>query len=320
MDKTEIPGANLRNLPQVDKVIRHPLVQAIQDKIHPDILARLARRELAFFREEIIKGGAAPSIETAAQAVADGVSQLLAGSVQRVINGTGVILNTNLGRAPLPMSAVERLNQTLPGYCSLEIDLATGKRGERTSHLELLLSLLTGCQSAIVVNNNAAAVMLSVSALASGKEVVVSRGELIEIGGSFRLPDVITSAGGILKEVGTTNRTRVDDYRNAISANTGLLLRCHRSNYEIRGFTEQPKLAELAALAEEVSIPFIEDLGSGAVIDLAGFGLKDEPTVPDVIQAGADAVLFSGDKLLGGLQSGIIAGKRSVVERLKRHP
>lgn len=311
---------DLRRLPQVDKLLRHPALADLGTRLHADILTELARRELNLCRLEAGRGAEIPELDVLAKRVAHQGSALFAGGVRQVLNGTGVILNTNLGRAPVPNAAVKRLSEVLPGYCSLEIDLETGKRGERTSHLELLLSLLIKCETAIVVNNNAAAVMLAVSALAAGKEVIVSRGELIEIGGSFRLPDVITSAGGILREVGTTNRTRVDDYRKALSSNTGLILRCHRSNYEITGFTEQPKLADLAALAQESNVPFIEDLGSGAIIDLGKLGLRDEPTVPDVLKAGADVVLFSGDKLLGGLQSGIIAGKKSVVERLRRHP
>jgi L-seryl-tRNA(Ser) seleniumtransferase len=218
------------------------------------------------------------------------------------------------------MPIVERLSGLLPGYCSLEIDLKTGKRGERTKVLEELLSLLTGCEAAIVVNNNAGAVMLAVSALSYGKEVIVSRGELIEIGGSFRLPDVIVSAGGVLKEVGTTNRTRADDYRKAVTPNTGILLRCHRSNFAITGFTEEAAMGDLVKLSKETGVPLLEDLGSGAIFDLSSLGLKAEPTVGSVIQAGVDLVLFSGDKLLGGVQAGIVAGKRELVERLRKHP
>jgi L-seryl-tRNA(Ser) seleniumtransferase len=237
-----------------------------------------------------------------------------------VINGTGVILNTNLGRAPLAGEIVERLSRTLSGYCSLEFDLTSGKRGERTELLQDLLSVLIGSEAVVVVNNNAAAVMLAVSALAHGKEVVVSRGELIEIGGSFRLPDVIVAAGGILREVGSTNRTRAGDYKAAIGSNTGILLRCHRSNFEITGFTEQPSLPEVVKVAVDAGVALVEDLGSGAILEMAPLGLRDEPTVSAVLQSGADLVLFSGDKLLGGVQAGIVVGKRSLVEKLRKHP
>jgi seryl-tRNA(sec) selenium transferase len=200
------------------------------------------------------------------------------------------------------------------------MDLSSGKRGERTQLIKRLLKVLTGCESAIVVNNNASAVMLAVSALARGKEVIVSRGELIEIGGSFRLPDVVTSAGGILKEVGTTNRTRAADYKNAISPNTGLILQCHRSNFEVTGFTEEASLTELVEIGRASGVPVGLDLGSGALIDIAQFGLRHEPTVDEVIGAGVSLVMFSGDKLLGGPQAGIIAGNSELVGKLRKDP
>lgn len=302
--------------PQVDKVLRHPLLEQEQKRIRREYLAELTRRELARLRE---KGGEV-DVDSIACAVVVKAKELLRGGIRRVINGTGVILNTNLGRAPLAGEIVERLARTLPGYCSLEFDLDTGKRGERTELLEELLSVLIGSEAVVVVNNNAAAVMLAVSALAHGKEVVVSRGELIEIGGSFRLPDVVVSAGGILREVGTTNRTRVADYQQAVNAATGMFLRCHRSNFEITGFTEQPTLSELVSLSANSGIPLVEDLGSGALVELAPLGLRDEPTVTSVLQAGADLVLFSGDKLLGGVQAGIVVGKKALVQRLRKHP
>lgn len=311
-------------VPQVDKVLREPiLVELAEKRIRRDILAELVREDLAQQRKEA--GGDKPNqVSLATTAVAERVAltvqSLLLGGVRRVINGTGVILNTNLGRAPLPAATLDKLADLGRGYTSLEIDTATGKRGERTAMISRLLALLTGCESAIVVNNNASAVMLCVSALARGKEVIVSRGELIEIGGSFRLPDVVTAAGGILKEVGTTNRTRASDYKNAIGENTALLLRCHRSNFQVTGFTEEPKIDELVAVAAEKNIPLAEDLGSGALFDISKLGLAYEPTVDRVIKNGLGIVMFSGDKLLGGPQAGIIAGKHELISRLRKDP
>ncbi|MBX9669898.1 MAG: L-seryl-tRNA(Sec) selenium transferase [Candidatus Obscuribacterales bacterium] len=322
---TEQKSVSLR-MPQVDRVLREPLLEELSSRVRRDVLTVLVREDMAQQRRLFEGNGGkeedAEAIEPSAIAerVVKAAELLFLGGVRRVINGTGVILNTNLGRAPLPISTLNRLSELGQGYTSLEIDVATGKRGERTAMISRLLSLLTGCQSAIVVNNNASAVMLAVSALARGKEVIVSRGELIEIGGSFRLPDVITASGGILKEVGTTNRTRVGDYRAAITTNTGCILRCHRSNFEITGFTEEPKLSELVQLSKESGIPLVEDLGSGALFDISKLGLRYEPTVDRVIESGVGLVLFSGDKLLGGPQAGIIAGDNALVTRLRKDP
>lgn len=315
-------------LPQVDLVLRQAILIDLSKTVRREILAQLIREELDVYRRQTMKGSSpssaenarAPSAQEVAEKVAHTASELLKGGVRRVINGTGVILNTNLGRAPLPPTVLSRLFEMAQGYTSLEIDIDTGKRGERTSMVSRLMSLLIGSQSAIVVNNNASAVMLAVSSLAHGKEVIVSRGELIEIGGAFRLPDVITKAGGVLKEVGTTNRTRTADYANAVSENTGCLLRCHRSNFEITGFTEEPELSQLVALAQKTKVPLVEDLGSGAFFDVATLGLAYEPTVDRVILTGVDLVMFSGDKLLGGPQAGIIAGRKELVERLRKNP
>lgn len=321
---------NAVKIPQVDKILREPVLIKLSESIRRDILAQLVREDLAFHRKQLgnRKVDSSPKEndssllqpEAIAQRVASMAADLLQGGVRRVINGTGVILNTNLGRAPLPLATLNKLTELGQGYTSLEIDTATGRRGERTAMVSRLMSLLTGCQSAIVVNNNASAVMLCVSALARGKEVIVSRGELIEIGGSFRLPDVVTAAGGILKEVGTTNRTRASDFRDAMSENTGLILRCHRSNFEISGFTEEPKVNELVEYARSNRIPLAEDLGSGALFDISKLGLEYEPTVDKVIESGVDVVMFSGDKLLGGPQAGIIAGKREFVSMLRKDP
>ncbi len=305
-------------LPQVDRILRHPLLIEAQSRIRRDLLTDLVRQHLENLRSCPAETEA--DIESIASSVVSKVDLLLKPSLRKVINGTGVVLNTNLGRAPISSHALAYLAEMASGYCNLEVDLPTGKRGKRSLKIEELLRLITGAEAGMVVNNNAAAVLLAVNALAKGREVIVSRGELIEIGGSFRLPDVIESAGGILKEVGTTNRTRLSDFRKAIGANTGLLIRCHRSNFEIRGFTEQVSLEELSALSKVSAVPFLEDLGSGVLFALSAAGLKDEPTVSEVILSGCNLVCFSADKLLGGPQAGIIVGKKELIERLSSHP
>lgn len=339
----EVAGER-RRLPQVDKVIRHELLERFRNSLRSGILTQVVRDELDRLRSVWFGGGGVqtgafsdassedgqidPSIaaedesdviELVAQRVEAILTELLEGGVRRVINGTGVILNTNLGRAPLPPQVLENMLQVGRSYSSLEIELESGKRGERNTQSRKLLRLLTGCESSVIVNNNASAVMLAVSSLASGKEVIVSRGELIEIGGSFRLPDVITSAGATLVEVGTTNRTRASDFRQAITDRTGLILRCHRSNFEIKGFTEEPSIDELVSISRECGVPLAEDLGSGALFDIATFGLDHETTVDEVIARGVDLVMFSGDKLLGGSQAGIVVGKEDLIAKLRKN-
>lgn len=307
-------------LPQVDRILRHRLIVEAESRVRRDFLRDLVRQELENLRQSATASDEAADVEKIAANVVAKADAFLKPSLRKVINGTGVVLNTNLGRAPLSAAALQSLQTVASGYCNLEIDLSSGKRGKRSTRIDGLLRLITGCEAAIAVNNNAAAVLLAVNALAKDKEVVVSRGELIEIGGSFRLPDVIESAGGKLREVGTTNRTRISDFRNALSENTGLLIRCHRSNFEITGFTAQVTLEELAALSKESGVPFLEDLGSGVLFDLSAAGLKDEPTVREVVASGCDVVSFSGDKLLGGPQAGILAGKKNVLDKLAKHP
>jgi L-seryl-tRNA(Ser) seleniumtransferase len=256
------------------------------------------------------------SIEERIAAEAD---RMLQPSLQPVINATGVILHTNMGRAPLPAGVVAAIKNTATQYSNLEYSLASGARGRRDDHTTELLARLTGTEDAIVVNNCAAAVLLVLAALARGGEVIVSRGELIEIGDGFRIPEIMAQSGAILREVGTTNRTRLRDYENAIHENTRVLLRVHPSNFKITGFAEKPSLAELAELSGRTSVPLVEDLGSGSLVDLRANGFA-EPTVRHSIEAGVGLVMFSGDKLLGGPQAGIIAGKKNLVQRVRRHP
>jgi L-seryl-tRNA(Ser) seleniumtransferase len=295
-----------RDLPAVDEI-----VQALAGRFPHRLMVDEARRLLAEWRREIAAGRAVDAA-AAAGIVAHRLHQLAQPSLRRVINATGVILHTNLGRAPLPEG------EPLAGYVNLEYDLATGKRGKRDAHVAGLWERLVGAPT-IVVNNNAAAVYLVLHELAAGAEVIVSRGELIEIGDGFRIPDIMTRSGAILREVGTTNRTSLDDYRHAINERTRLLMRVHPSNFHQTGFTGKPTLAELAGLARERGVPLYEDLGSGCVVDLTRYGIH-EPLVQDSLAAGVDLVTWSGDKLLGGPQAGLIAGRAEVVQRIRRNP
>jgi len=313
-------SSKISRIPQVDKVLRHPRLVELQQQVRREILTELTRLELENLRAALAKGKDVPDFEAIVESVCARAGELLNPALNRLINATGIILNTNIGRAPIAQPVLDHMSEVASGYCNLELDLQSGKRGERSRNIDTLLSLLTGCESSLVVNNNAAAVLLAVSTLARNREVIVSRGELIEIGGSFRLPDVIVAAGGVLVEVGTTNRTRLSDYKKAITDKTGLLLRCHRSNFEILGFTEEVSLEELSELSRESGIPLLEDLGSGALIDLSSIGFAGEPTVQSQLRAGAELVSFSGDKLLGGPQAGVIVGKKSTIERLHKSP
>jgi L-seryl-tRNA(Ser) seleniumtransferase len=294
-----------------------PAVHEVLDRLPPSLanvprglLVAEVRRALDEMRREIRNG--APSASTVEERVGRALAQLARPSLVRVINATGVVLHTNLGRAPLGELAA------LPGYSNLEYDLAAGRRGKRDGHAGALLERLLAAP-AIAVNNNAAAILLALNELAAGAEVVVSRGELIEIGDGFRIPEIMARSGAILREVGTTNRTRIEDYRDAIGERTRLLLRVHPSNFRVTGFASRPDLRELAALARERGLPLYEDLGSGCVADLRQFGI-DEPLVRDSLSAGASLVSFSGDKLLGGPQAGILAGQPELVARLRRNP
>ena len=293
----------LRDLPSVDELAR-----GLDDPLAVDA----ARTVLDRAREEI-RAGADPG--DLPQRLAAELRSVRAPSLCRVLNATGVIVHTNLGRAPLAEEAIAQVVETARGYSNLELDLTEGTRGSRQDHVAALLRRLTGAGAALVVNNNAAAVLLALAALGEGREVVVSRGELIEIGDGFRIPDVLVRSGARLVEVGTTNRTRAKDYEKAIGPDTALLLRVHQSNFRVVGFTELPRLEELAAVARRHGLPLVDDQGSGALAELPG-----EPTARQSLAAGADLVCFSGDKLLGGPQAGIVVGRADLVEQLRRHP
>ena len=311
--------AALARLPQVDALLRRSdTADAIEEHGHR-VVADALRAELEHARERIRDGGAPPREEELVAAADARLDRQRAARLTRVVNATGVVLHTNLGRAPLSAAAREAVLEAA-GYTSLELDLASGRRGSRTAHLGALAAELCGTEAATVVNNGAAALVLVLAALARGREVVVSRGELIEIGGSYRLPEVMEAAGVHLVEVGTTNRTRAADYRAAIGDHTGLLLKVHRSNYRMVGFTEDTPPAALAALAREAGLPFVHDLGSGLLRTTADGPLASEPSVEASVRAGSDLVVFSGDKLLGGPQAGIVAGRGDLLLRCTRHP
>jgi L-seryl-tRNA(Ser) seleniumtransferase len=313
----------LRSLPSVDALLRSETGQNLAPEASVKHLAALARGVIDALRAELSESIAAVSKEAllneAEKRLQNAYDDRKRTRLQRVINATGVIIHTNLGRAPLSEAARAAVADA-SGYCTLEYDLATGKRGRRGARAEMLLAELTGAESALIVNNCAAAAYLVLTALAAGGETIISRGELVEIGGDFRIPDVMKQAGTRLVEVGTTNRTRISDYENAITENTRLIARVHPSNFRIVGFTATPSVSELAALAHERGIVFYEDAGSGALPDLTQYGLYGEPQISASISAGADVVTFSGDKLLGGLQTGLIVGRSEVIERLRKHP
>jgi L-seryl-tRNA(Ser) seleniumtransferase len=313
----------LRQIPSVDELLTQPRLAGLARRIDRELLVEIARTVLADLRTRIAGEGVAAvvALDGAAlqERIASMVERVLASSLGAVINGTGVILHTNLGRAPLSAAAIEEIARSAASYSNLEYDLEAGARGKRDVHVAQLLERLTGAEAAIVVNNCAAAVLLVLAALAKGGEVIVSRGELIEIGDGFRIPEIMEQSGAVLREVGTTNRTRTVDYENAIHQNTRLLLRVHPSNFTITGFAEKPSIEELVVLSRRAGVPLVEDLGSGCLVDLSSAGIS-EPTVRQSVEAGVSIVMFSGDKLLGGPQAGIIAGKKELVGRVRRHP
>lgn len=314
----------LRKLPAVDRVLREKSLQQYVGQLPQELLTAAVVQVVDGLRRQIRVSSPPPeqclTSAAVAAAAADVCAILLRPSLGKVLNATGTLLHTNLGRAPLAPQALAAIDQVAGGYSNLELDLATGQRGERFSHVEALLCQLTGAEAALVVNNNAGAVLLALAALGKGREAIVSRGELVEIGGAFRIPEVMEAGGVILREVGASNRTHLHDYQQAINAQTALLLKVHTSNYRIVGFTQQVEARELAILAKQQGLILLEDLGSGMLQDLSLFGLPQEPTVAETIAAGVDLVTFSGDKLLGGPQAGLILGRRERVQQLRRHP
>lgn len=315
-----MPSDNpLRQLPSIHEVLRDPTVEPLIGKSGHEAVAESARIVIQRRREQL-RSGSADESPSLVEMITKELTQREAPKLRPVINATGVLLHTNLGRAPLAASAVEAVAAAAGGYLNLELDLETGQRSKRQDAVRDWLCRLLNCESATVVNNCAAATVIVLRALALGKEVIVSRGQLVEIGGSFRIPEIMAVSGAMLREVGTTNITRISDYENAIGPNTGLLMRIHQSNYRVHGFTETPTIAELVDLGRRHNLPVVDDIGSGALIDYSQFGLPGEPLAAESLKAGADLVLFSGDKLLGGSQAGIIAGKKVLIDKIERDP
>ncbi len=315
----------LRQLPSVDKLILSEEAKILIEKYNCKQVVSAARIVLKDLRSEILDRQEDPfiDIDVSQEHFLERMRNLLENkfsySLEEAVNAAGVILHTGLGRAVLPEAALQNIQNVSKGYSTLAVDLDTGRRGHRDIHLNKLLCELTGAQSAVVVNNNAAATVLILNTLAKGKEVILSRGQLVEIGGSFRMPDIMAASGAILREVGTTNKTHLSDYKDAIGENTGAIMRVHHSNYRILGFAEEPSIEELAELANANNLIIIDDIGSGALVNLKEFELTDEPLIKASIRAGADVVCFSGDKLIGGPQSGIIVGKTAVIKKIKKN-
>jgi L-seryl-tRNA(Ser) seleniumtransferase len=314
----------LRHLPAVDRLLNDPALLILAERCPRRLLLEAAQETVAHLRRQILAEASATtddlSVSAVALQVAATAEEKMRPSLRPVINATGTLLHTNLGRAPLATEALVAIEQTSRGFSNLEFDLRNGQRGQRSAHIESLLCRLTGAEAAIAVNNCAGAVLLSLSALAADREAIVSRGELVEIGGAFRVPDVMAASGVILREVGTTNKTHLRDYSAAINEKTGLLLKVHTSNYRVVGFTAAVTAAELVELGRTQQLPVMEDLGSGMLLDLSAYGLPREPTVSEAVASGLDLVTFSGDKLLGGPQAGVIVGRAWALEKIRRHP
>ena len=307
-----------RELPAIERLLTHPRVAPLAERHGHEAIVRVAREVLDDYRAEIERSGALPE-QSAAEAVADRAASLEP-SLRRVVNASGVIIHTNLGRAPLSRATIAAMAAASEGYSNIEFDLDAGERGSRFSHLADLLASVTGAEAGIAVNNNASALLLALSALCAGGEVVIARGQLVEIGGGFRIPDVMRQSGATLVEVGTTNRTYLRDYAEAISERTVALLRVHASNFRVVGFTEETPLPALASLARERGLLLLDDLGSGALLDPREYGLAEEPLVRDSVAAGVDVALFSGDKLIGGPQAGVAVGREGAIATMQRHP
>lgn len=320
MDKNQL----YRRIPKVDVLLEEDGIQKLKERYGRSCVKRVVQDELERVRiligESVDETDVLKAVEQLQDSISKSLELLYTPNIRSVINGTGTILHTNLGRAPLNREHAERLAVIAAQYSNLEYDLQRGERGERNAHFESLLCRLTDAEAALVVNNNAAAVLLCLSTLAKSGEVIVSRGELVEIGGKFRIPDVMEQSGAVLVEVGTTNKTHLSDYEKAITEETKAILKVHTSNYQIVGFTESVAVPKLKATAREHEIPIIEDLGSGALVDLSKYGISHEPMVQEAIKGGADVVCFSGDKLLGGPQAGIIVGRKCYIDKMKKAP
>ncbi len=314
----------LAELPAIDELLHEALRRGLLPRFPRGLLVEQIRAQLKIVKDQVVKEGLPVAEALVAEAfwaaVASSVEDYLAPVLKPVINATGVVIHTNLGRSPLSAMAAEQIAGIAGRYSNLEYDLETGSRSIRYVNVEELLCRLSGAEAAMVVNNNAGAVLLALSALSAGREVVVSRGELVEIGGAFRIPEIIVQGGAVLREVGATNRTHLRDYEAAINDETAILLKVHTSNYRLLGFTGQPETRDLVALGQKHGIPVVEDLGSGNLIDLKAYGLVGEPTVTEVMASGVDLATFSGDKLLGGPQAGIIVGRKDLIDNLKKHP
>ena len=313
-----------RSIPKVDVLLENQDIVTLIENHHRDVVVDVIREEIDKLRNFIKENDDVNLIETKINNLIENIKisteKVYSYNIKKVINGTGTILHTNLGRAIISKKHADYLSEVVTSYSNLEYNLEEGRRGERYSHFEKLICKITGAEAAMAVNNNAAAVMLVLSSMAAEREVIVSRGELVEVGGKFRIPDVMKSSNAHLVEIGTTNKTHLEDYEDAISENTGAFLKVHTSNFKILGFTESVSIEELCKLGREKDIPVIEDIGSGVLIDLSKYGLEYEPTVQDSIKAGVDLVSFSGDKLLGGPQAGIIVGKKKYIDKMKKNP
>jgi L-seryl-tRNA(Ser) seleniumtransferase len=311
----------LSNLPKVDEILRSDQGMEWLKTYPRRYIIHAIREVIDLRRKEILKGLASDTFEEYMMAEIENIIKRLSSySLRSLINATGIVIHTNLGRSLLSERALENIKRVAGSYSNLEYDLKEGKRGKRYSHVKRILREVTGAEDALVVNNNAAAVMLCLNTLSRGREAIVSRGELVEIGGSFRMPEVMSASGAILREVGTTNKTHLHDYEGAINDNTALIAKVHKSNFRVMGFAEEVSVEDLAKLGRKYQIPVMFDLGSGCLIDLKPFGISDEPVVKDIVNSGVDITTFSGDKLLGGPQGGVIVGKREYIERIQKNP
>lgn len=319
--RTQNNPSGLRRLPAVSRLLQHEQVQEAIAEHGRELVVDCVRESLSQLRQRLKNGeSVSDELQFVVNEVLQAVQRWRTLTLRRVINATGVVLHTGLGRAVLAESARRAVEEVAKGHSMLEVDRETGERGDRIEHVRELLCRLTGAEDATVVNNNAGAVLLAVTVLAQGREVIISRGQLVEIGGAFRMPDIIAQSGARLVEVGTTNRTRLSDYEQAISPDTALLLRCHPSNFRIVGFTEEVSSIDLASLAHRHGLAVLDDVGSGCLVDTERFGLEHEPTLQESIQAGCDVVTCSGDKLLGGPQAGILLGRKDIMQRIRKHP